>query len=209
MRIPLWLKIAWTVWVAIWAPLYWREYGAQNFLFFCDLGNFFIAAALWTESSLIVSWQASGLLLFQSLFAIDLMGALASGKHCIGGTEYMFDANIPLFIRLLSLFHIITIPFLLWSIARLGYDDRGWKLQTLTAWIVVPINYWWHPERDVNFARGLFFHEQHLVPGLIYLLAYLIFVPLAVYYPTHLVLKQWMQRIRPRALRADARSAAE
>jgi hypothetical protein len=37
MRVPLWLKIGWTVWVIAWAPFYWKQYGLQNFLFFCDL----------------------------------------------------------------------------------------------------------------------------------------------------------------------------
>ncbi len=39
MRIPLWLKIGWTIWVMVWVPVYWKPYGLQNFLFFCDLGN--------------------------------------------------------------------------------------------------------------------------------------------------------------------------
>src|SRR5262245_11091249 len=30
-RIPLWLKITWTAWILVWAPLYWKQYGAQNF----------------------------------------------------------------------------------------------------------------------------------------------------------------------------------
>jgi len=68
MRLPLWLKVVWTVCVIVWIPLYWRQYGPQNFLFFCDLGNLFIAAGLWLESALIFSWQACGLLLFQTLF---------------------------------------------------------------------------------------------------------------------------------------------
>jgi hypothetical protein len=185
MRIPLWIKVLWTVCVIAWIPLYWRQYGPQNFLFFCDLGNLFITAGLWMESALIFSWQASGLLLFQTLFLIDLAGTFLSGRHWIGGTEYMFDPHIPLSIRLLSLFHVVTPPLLLWAIIRLGYDGRGWKYQTLTAWIVVPINYFWRPEYDVNWARGPFFREQHVVPGLTYLLAYLIFVPVSIYYPTH------------------------
>jgi hypothetical protein len=188
MRIPLWMKIAWTAGVIVWIPLYWRQYGPQNFLFFCDLGNFFIAAALWLESSLIFSWQACGLLLFQTLFVIDLAGAVISGHHFVGGSEFMFDPHIPLVIRLLSLFHVITPPLLLWAIWRLGYDPRGWKFQTLSAWIVVPINYFWHPEADVNWARGPFFREQHLVAGWIYLLVYLLAVPALVYYPTHRLL---------------------
>jgi len=191
MRVPLWLKILWTVWVVAWAPLYWRHYGAQNLLFFCDLGNFFIAVALWLESPLIFSWQASGLLLFQSLYTIDLLGAVLSGRHFIGGTEYMFDSGLPLYLRLVSLFHVVTPPLLLWAIWRLGYDKRGWKYQTLTTWVVVPINYFWRPEQDVNWARGPFFREQHVVPGWLFLLAYLVIVPLLVYFPTHLLLQWW------------------
>ena len=97
MRVPLWLKIGWTVWVIAWVPFYWTQYGLQNFLFFCDLGNLFLMLALWLESPLIFSWQATGLLLFQSLYAIDLAGALSTGSHIVGGTEYMFDPNLPLF----------------------------------------------------------------------------------------------------------------
>ena len=191
MRVPLWLKIAWTVWVAIWAPVYWRHYGAQNLLYFCDLGNILLAVALWSESALLFSWQATGLLFFQSLFIIDFAGALLTGSHVIGGTEYMFDSNIPLWIRCLSLFHLITPALLLWAVWRLGYDPRGWKLQTLTTWVVVPVNYFWRPAYDVNFARGLFNREQHVVPGFVYLLAYLVIVPLVVYWPTHCVLQRW------------------
>jgi len=195
MRIPLRLKIFWTAWVMVWAPIYWREYGSQNFLFFCDLGNLFIAAGLWLESPLIFSWQACSLLLFQSLFSVDLAAALVSGHHPIGGTEFMFDPQVALWIRLLSLFHVVTPPLLLWAIWRLGYDGRGWKYQTLTAWIVVPINYFWRPQYDVNWARGPFFREQHAVPGLLYLLGYLIIVPAVVYFPTHRFLV-WMTRRR-------------
>lgn len=193
MRIPLWLKVFWTVWLLVWAPVYWRQYGLQNFLFFCDLGNLLIALGLWLESSLIFSWQAVSLLLFQTLFVIDLLGAVITGRHFIGGTEYMFDPHIPLIVRLLSLFHIVTPPLLLWGIWRLGYDGRGWKLQTLTTWIVIPINYFWRPQYDVNWARGLRFQEQHAVPGIVYVLTYLIAVPLAVYFPTHRLLAWWMR----------------
>jgi hypothetical protein len=199
MRIPLWLKIAWTACVIAWIPLYWRQYGPQNFLYFCDLGNLLITAALWLESPLLFSWQACSLLLFQSLFTIDLASVLVSGRHLIGGTEFMFDAHIPLGVRLLSLFHVVTPPLLLWAIWRSGYDRRGWKLQTLTAWIVVPINYLWRPEYDVNWARGPFSHEQHAIPGLLYLLGYLIIVPAVVYFPTHRFLLWLTQRWRARA----------
>ena len=194
MRVPLWLKIGWTVWLLVWAPLYWRQYGPQNFLFFCDIANVLIGIALWLESALIFSWVACGVLLFQTLYGIDLAGALLTGHHVIGGTEYMFDPQLSLTIRLLSLFHVVTPPLLLWAIGKLGYDRRGWKFQTAMTWIVLPINYFWRPEMDVNWARGLFFREQHVVPGFIYLLAYLVAVTLLVYWPTHLLLEAWAKR---------------
>ena len=196
MRVPVWLKIGWTVWVLAWAPVYWRQYGLQNFLYFCDLGNILVALGLCLESPLIFSWQATGLLLFQTLYTVDLAGALISGRHLIGGTEYMFDPHISLWVRLLSLFHVVTPPLLLWAIRQLGYDKQGWRYQTLTTWIVVPINYFWRPQADVNWARGLFFHEQRLVPGMVYLAAYMVVVPLVVYWPTHRLLQWWAKLVR-------------
>jgi hypothetical protein len=161
------------------------------------LRHILIGIGLWLESPLIFSWTACGLLLFQTLFTIDLAGALLTHRHIIGGTEYMFDPGLPLFVRLLSLFHVVTPPLLLWTIWKLGYDARGWKLQTLMTWIVVPINYFWRPQLDVNWARGLFFHEQQMIPGWMYLLTYLLAVPLIVYWPTHLLLKWLAARRNP------------
>lgn len=203
-HVPLWLKIAWTVWLLAWAPVYWRQYGAQNFLFFCDIGNILVGIGLWMESALIFSWVACGLLVIQSLYTIDLAGAVLTGRHLIGGTEYMFDPNLPLFIRLLSLFHVVTPPLLLWAIWRLGYDSRGWKFQTATAWIVVPINYFWRPEMNVNWARGFFFREQHVMPGWAYLLGYLVGITLLIYLPTHWFLA-WLTG-RWRRSRAETKS---
>jgi len=106
----------------------------------------------------------------------------------------MFDPSIPLFLRLLSLFHVVTPPLLLWGIWRLGYDRRGWLFQTLTACVVVPVNYLWRPQFDVNWARGPFFREQHAMPGPLYLLVYLLAITGVVYFPTHLLLQWWDER---------------
>ena len=189
-RIPLWLKLAWAVWIFVWAPLYWKHYGAQNFLYFCDLGNLLIAVGLWTESRLILSWQAVGLLVFQSLYALDLIAAFLFRKHPIGGTEYMFDPAFPLPVRLLGLYHFAVPLLLLWTVRRLGYDQNALKYQIFTTWIIVPINYFWRPEYNVNFARGIG-HEQHLMPGWLYLLGYLVVVPIVVYWPTDWALARW------------------
>jgi hypothetical protein len=191
-RIPLWLKLAWTAWIVIWLPVYWRQYGAQNFLYFCDLGNFLITLGLWLESRAILSWQAVGLLVFQTLYALDLVVAFFSGHHLIGGTEYMFDVRIALWIRLLGLYHLVVPPLLLWAVHRLGYDRNALKWQTIFLWVLLPINLFWRPQYNVNWARGLG-HVQHSVPSWLYLAAYLIVVPLVIYCPTHWALKHWIR----------------
>jgi len=38
--IPLWVKIAYTVFLAVLIPNYWRVYGPTNFLYFCDVAAF-------------------------------------------------------------------------------------------------------------------------------------------------------------------------
>jgi hypothetical protein len=117
MRVPLWLKVGWTIWVIVWVPFYWKQYGLQNFLFFCDLGNFFITLALWLESPLIFSWQAAGLLLFQTLYTIDLAGTLFTGSHIVGGTEYM---SIPTY-----LYSFASSACFMWSLLRCCYGPSG------------------------------------------------------------------------------------
>lgn len=194
MRVPLWLKVAWTLWLVVWVPVYWQQYGAQNFLYFCDIAVFIIALALWLESPLLFSWQATSVLLVQALYTLDLAWRALLGRHLFGGTQYMFDPAIPPLVRLFGLFHVVTPAVLLWGVWRLDYDRRGWMLQTLTAWIVLPINFLWRPEYDVNWARGLFYKQQTVVPPVLYLLGCMLAYPLLLYLPTHLLLAYWDAR---------------
>src|SRR6266699_236026 len=56
--LPLWVKVAHTLFVAVLVPVYWRRYGPGNFLWFSDLALFGALAALWLESPLLASMQA-------------------------------------------------------------------------------------------------------------------------------------------------------
>src|SRR5579864_8587772 len=159
-RIALWLKIAWTLWVAVWIPLYATQYGLKNFLWFCDIGNFMIMIGLWTESPVVLSWQACSVLIVQVLFTIDLATRTLLGFHPIGGTAYMFNddgSNIPVGMRLLSLFHVVTPPVLLGGLKRLGYDRRGLLCQIATAWVVLPVCWLgWNEKVNLNWVWGPF-----------------------------------------------------
>ena len=48
-RVPLWLKIGYTIWVVVWLILYKQFVGWAHYLWLCHLGNVVIVIGLWTE----------------------------------------------------------------------------------------------------------------------------------------------------------------
>ena len=101
----------------------------------------------------------------------------------------MFDRNIPLFIRALSLFHVGLPLLLILMLYRLGYDKRAFLAQTLVAAIVLPLSYFFgDPQQNINWVYGFGEKSQTRVPALWFLAFLTLMFPLAIYLPTHLVL---------------------
>jgi hypothetical protein len=115
-RIPFWLKLAYTAFLAVLIPVYWVNYGPTNFLYFCDVALLLTLVGIWRESPLLISLPAVGILLPQALWCADFAVNLFGG-HLAGLTDYMFDPNRSLFLRGLSLFHG-WLPFLLFYLVR-------------------------------------------------------------------------------------------
>jgi hypothetical protein len=197
-KIPKWLKVAFTIWIVIWIPVYTGHYGPQNFLWICDLCNFFLLIALWLENSLLFSSQLVAVLIIDVLWSIDVGVAFLSDFHPFGGTGYMFDPETPLYIRLMSLFHVFTPALLIFAVMRVGYDRRGWILQTVITWIVLPLSFLLtSPERDINWIWGPFGKPQDILAPWLYFLICMAAYPLLVYLPTHglvLLVQRWAKR---------------
>ena len=83
-RIPLWVKLVFTAFMAVLVPVYWSNYGPRNFLFLCDLSLFFTLAALWLESPLLVGIPAVGIFIPQVLWCFDFTTGLF-GWFPLGG----------------------------------------------------------------------------------------------------------------------------
>ena len=193
--LPPWLKLGYTLWFLVWVPVYWVENGPANFLWLCDVANLVLLAALWLESSLLFSSQAVSVLLIQCVWMIDAGTRLLAGFHPIGGTEYMFEAARPLGGRLLSLFHVFVPILLLYALWRLGHDRRGWRLQALICWLVLPASFLaGQPEENLNWLWAPFGVEQTWMPPLAFLGVCMILYPLLLYLPTDLLLTAWLRR---------------
>ena len=50
-RVPLWLKLAYTTFMALLVPVYWHYYGPTNFLYFCDVALLITLVGIWIEKS--------------------------------------------------------------------------------------------------------------------------------------------------------------
>src|SRR5712692_10579249 len=103
-RIPWWVKLAYTAFVAVVVPSYWVTYTPWNFLYFCDVALLVTGVAIWIESPLLVGMQAVAITLPQILWVIGLLCRLVAGVHVTGVTAYMLDPKIPVFLRALSSF---------------------------------------------------------------------------------------------------------
>jgi hypothetical protein len=186
--IPLGLKVAYTIFVCALVPIYWRQYGPANFLWFSDIALLALVPALWLENALLVSMMAVSVVLFEVLWNIDFFFRLTTGKSLIGLSAYMFDPRIPSFIRGLSGFHIVLPLLLLWMLYELGYDQRAFLWQTIVALVVLPLSYLVsNAQENVNCVYGFGQNPQRILPAPLFVMLLMLLFPLAVYLPTHLL----------------------
>jgi hypothetical protein len=198
-RAPLWLKLAFTAFMMVLAPVYWVNYGPANFVYFCDASLFVTLFAIWMDNGLLASMAAVGILVPQFFWCADFGGELL-GLHMTGMTSYMFDTRSSLFLRGLSLFHG-WLPFLLcYLVFRLGYDRRALKLWTGLACGLCLIAFFLLPPagailadpkwpRNINYVFGLNdAHPQTWMPPGLYLVVWFLALFTLAYVPTHLAL---------------------
>ena len=81
-RVPLAVKLGFTAFMAVLVPVYWLNYGPTNFLYFCDVALFLTLAAVWTESALLASMAAVGIVLPQLVWVLDFADCRCSTAGC-------------------------------------------------------------------------------------------------------------------------------
>jgi hypothetical protein len=118
-RLPLWLRPAYTAFMAVLVPVYWAKCGPTNFLYFRDVAQFLTLAGVWTENRLRLSLPAVGILLPQLFWCADFAAQL-TGHSLAGMTAYMGDPQRSLFLRGLFLFHGWPPFLLLFAVRRVG-----------------------------------------------------------------------------------------
>src|SRR5580658_3224375 len=200
-KIPMTAKVAGVAFLAILLPVYLHAYGPTNFLWFCDAALILTVVGMGLESSLLISMCAVGILLPQCLWLVDFGGNLL-GFHFLNLTSYMFDHQLPLFTRGLSLFHGWLPLLLVWLLFRLNYDKRALSAWTVVASGLVLACYFFTPPAgahpaspnipiNINYVYGFNnLQPQHWVNQNLYVVLLFGVLWLVAFLPTHLVLRK-------------------
>lgn len=184
---PAWATLPYTAFVAVLVPVYWVHYGPGNFLWFSDIALFALLFSLWTGNRLAYSMMAVGVLPFELAWLADFL----AGGNLLGLAAYMFEPERELYLRLLSGFHLLLPPILLWMLVRQGYDRRALPTQWALAWIVLPASWLLtDPQDNINWVHGLGDDAQTALPPLVYLGFYMALLPIVVLLPMHVFLKK-------------------
>lgn len=184
--IPLWLKVGYGVAVPVIAAVYWRAYGPQNYLWLSDIALGLTAAAVWTGSRRLASMPAVGMLPFELTWSLDFL----AGGSILGLAAYMFDSELSLYLRSLSLFHLALPPTIIWLMYRFGYDPKAFAYQLPLTWMAFVGAYALaDPGENINWVYGPN-EPQEMMPPLAWLGLVMIVYPLAVMLPMHFILKR-------------------
>lgn len=154
--IPLWFRLSWLALLVVLVPVYLHEYGPLNFLWLSSVALVGGCVAAWLESRRLASMLLVAVLLPELVWVLDLaLSLLLLGNPVIGAVHYMYNPDIPLHVRLLSLYHL-PLPFaLLWMVWRLGYDQRAWLWWLPVGWGFLLASYLVAaPERNINWVKG-------------------------------------------------------
>lgn len=200
-RIPFWLKITYTAFLAVMIPVYLKNYGPTNFLYFCDVALLLTLAGLWREDKFLISLPTVGILLPQFFWCVDFLFEL-TGHHLTGMTGYMMDGDRSLLLRGLSLFHG-WLPFLLfYAVRKLGYDKRALVGWSAIAMVLCLVCYFLMPPagavladpkipRNINYVFGMDDAKpQTWMPPLAYLFVWMAALAVLIFIPSHMALKK-------------------
>jgi hypothetical protein len=187
---PTWVRWTALIWLAIWLTIYLKYWGASTFLFLCDIAVILTCLGLFTANALLLSSQAVSSIVIDTAWLADIATKLIFNRHLIGGTDYFFDANYPLWVRLMSCFHVVLPFVLIAALRRTGYDRRALPLQFAIALSAMLASRFASPARNINFVYLDPILHRQWGPAPIHVAAMLAGMTILIYVPTHIVLSR-------------------
>jgi hypothetical protein len=205
-KIPLWLKLIFTVLFSVTIPSNIIHYSAINLLWFCDISIIITFFGLWFESSLLISMAALASVATQLVWQVDYFFHLVSGQRLFGFSDYMFDANLSTYSKAVSLFHVWMPYMLLYSLHIVHYNRKALAGQTLIGCMAILLSFlltndMFGPAGNLNKVYGLSDKEPQtwMAPWLwlIVVMAYCFF---CIYLPMHFLFSRLFRKQKHKRL---------
>ncbi len=196
--VPRGIRLLYTGWMLFWVIVILNHQGPQNFFWLCNMAKFVALYAIWFPNRLLLSSQAGVVCLVGVVWTLDLLVGLGRGGESLTGfTDYMFDQDLALIVRVSSLYHIGLPLLLLWLVWLQGYDRRGPWLQCVIG-IVGIVGAWLftEPHRNINWVHQPFGVEQTWMAEPLWVLVLILVYPLLMYFPGHLLVRAVLNRWR-------------
>ncbi|AGA32841.1 putative transmembrane protein [Thioalkalivibrio nitratireducens DSM 14787] len=198
--IPLWFKLAYLAFIVVLVPVYSVEHGLVNFLWLSNVALLGGLLAAWLESARVASMVLLAVLLPELGWIVDFLGSLLLlGPTPLGVVDYMYNPEIALFVRLLSLYHLLLPFVLLWLVWRLGYDRAAWKLWIPIGLSILLLSFLFSsPERNVNWVWGPGGEPQEWMSPHAWLMVVMVFCAV-LWWATHVLVGHVLRRVADRA----------
>jgi hypothetical protein len=188
--IPVGVRLAAAAFLLVWAPIYWHYWGPTNILFLCDIAVLLGCIGLALQSPLLISSQALAISFVSLFWIFDVSWHLLFGGSVIGGTDYMFDRNYPLWLRLISLYHVVLPLILLWATSRIGYDRRAFRLECGIAAVAILCSRAVEPSLNINFAYTAPILHRQVGSAPVHLVLTFLGTVLILYAPVHFLFRR-------------------
>ncbi len=166
-------------------------YGISNLLWFSHFALILLLIGILTENNLIISMMGLTSLLFYLGWSLMFIFRLLFGFN-FQSLDYMFLSNIPIYVRSLSLFHIIIPFFVIYLINSLGYNKNALKYQSFLGVLLLIVTYILSPEKNINWIYGIV-EPQSMFHPLFYLLLLCFGLLVLIYPPTHFILSYFFE----------------
>ena len=188
--LPLASRVLAALFLLLWFPIYWRTWGPQNFFYLCDVALILGCLGLAFRNVLLISSSALSISLISLFWTLDVLSHVLFGRTLFGGTDYMFDPQYPLWLRLISLFHVVLPIVLFWALTRTGYDRRSFRFQCLVAAVALLASRACGPAYNLNYAFTNPFTRRPIGPAPIHLAVTFLAIALILFLPVHMALRK-------------------
>lgn len=168
--VPYNVKISYYAFMACLLPIYTIHYPLVNFFNLCIVHLNLVLISFITDKPIFISMSALGISIIQLIWLLDFI-CQTLGLEFLDVTVYMYNENLPLYLRSLSLFHA-WFPFLLfYLVKKVGYDQRAVYPQFILSNGVCLLSYFHTDLYNQNINRIKDFHIYY----------HLIFFPIVIF----------------------------